>query len=64
MVRMEWSPWGAAVFGVVFVGLVVLIALGKADISALAMIMTWLIPSPISSKRPVEVFQGDPPEVH
>lgn len=50
--KLDWSPVGAAVFSVVFIGLVTLIALGKVDSAVLGAILAWLIPSPIGGKSP------------
>ena len=45
--QLDFKPVGAAVFAVVFLGLVFLVYTGRAPFAALGAVIAWLIPSPI-----------------
>ncbi len=45
--KMDWNTTGAIVFGVVFVTLGALVALGKLPADMLGILVAWLVPSPI-----------------
>jgi hypothetical protein len=49
---MDWNPVGAGVFAVVFVSLSLLVYTGKLPPASLGVLLTWLVPSPVSRATP------------
>jgi hypothetical protein len=62
--RFDWQPVGAAVFAVVFLGLVALVALGKLPAESVMAIVAWLIPSPMHRSEPKSLQSPPSTEVH
>lgn len=52
MTDLKVDTTKAAVFCVVFIGMVTLIALGKIDAEQLKLLLFWLVPSPIRNDAP------------
>lgn len=49
--KMDWNPVGAAVLGLALVCATFLVYTGKVPYAALAGLLGWLVPSPISAKK-------------
>ena len=62
--RFDWQPVGAAVFAVVFLGLVALVALGKLPAESVLAMVAWLIPSPVHRAEPKSLQPPASTEVH